>query len=151
MERRAWLVTVLVLAAGCAAEFSEVKHSGSSGNLAISYCGSTGASAGSVIAAMDNPGSVDNGPLPAERELTICLVAENRGSKDARLDRSHAHLQCPREKQEWLPDRDPEVLTIAPGASQKLHITFRYAPVQRDEQVSLLLDDLHLAITLRRN
>ena len=46
MERRAWLVTVLVLAAGCAAEFSEVKHSGSSGNLAISYCGSTGASAG---------------------------------------------------------------------------------------------------------
>ena len=147
--RYAW--TLLLLVAGCAAEFSEVKTAGGGGNLAITYCGSTGASVGSVIQAMDNPGGADSGPLPSERELTVCLLAENHGSNDARVDRSHTHLKCPREKQEWIPDHDPEVVILPPGSSKKLHITFRYSPIQPGEKVSVLLDDLKTSITLRRN
>jgi hypothetical protein len=120
--------------------------------VAIKYCGSTGASVASVIAAMDNPGNVDNGPLPAQRELTVCFQAENKGSKPVKVDRSHIRLKCPRERDEWQPDRDDEVVTLHPGGAAKLHVTFRYSPVQKGEQVAVQFDDLRVPpIVLRKN
>src|SRR5258708_2782425 len=104
----------LLWIAGCA-PFSVISRSIAVGGLSMTPCGVSAATVASVIQAMDNLGAVQDGALPPEQELTVCLVAENAAGKPVRIDRSHVHLKCPHEREAWVPDRDPEVVTVPPG------------------------------------
>jgi hypothetical protein len=134
-----------LLAAGCAAPFSMVKQGGAREGVAVTYCGATQSSPGSVMKSLDPPSAVESelrgsGEMPPPKELHVCLKVENKGSKPARFDRALVELKCPRERQNWQPDSDVQALVLHPGQSRELHVTFHYSPIDPGEDVSLLFD-----------
>jgi hypothetical protein len=131
----------LALAAGCAPELVEIGGF-ERGALALHSCGATGASAAAVIRAMDEPGSVEGGLLPAQRELTVCLRAENRGGHPLKIDRSHSHLRTKTAREDFVPDGKPELLALGPGQASRFSLTFHLSPLQPGDEVTVTLDDL---------
>jgi hypothetical protein len=129
-----------VAAAGCAGPFAEVQPSAPTGGVGVRYCGSSSASPGSVLRSLEPPVGAADTQLSPPKELYVCLRLENQGSRPARLNRSNVQLRCPRERQEWVPDRDDDVVIAHPGQSRELHVTFHYTPLVTGEDVALIFD-----------
>jgi hypothetical protein len=129
----------LSLAAGCAGPFSQVgEHPGAEG-LALSLCGTSSATAASVIQTMDNLGPSPD-QLGAPKFLDVCLRVENRSDTPLRVDRSHVMLTLPGEKQPWEPDKDDIEFVVPPKSSRKFHVTFHHTALVSGEDAYLVLD-----------
>jgi hypothetical protein len=79
------------------------------------------------------------------------MSATNNTKRSVRIDRSHAHLRAPRERQEPIPDRDPEVFVLDPGEARRFHVRFHYSPISPGERLTVELDDApHASVVLRK-
>jgi hypothetical protein len=135
---------VALLAVGCAGPFAAVAPRVEGNGVEIGYCGSSPVSTESVMRTLEPPmgptGSSESGLLPAQKEASICLDFVNRGKKQARLNRGAVRLRCPSETDDWAPDHDDQDVIAQAGETRRLHITFRYSPLPRGEDVELLFD-----------
>jgi hypothetical protein len=131
---------ILILCAGCAGPFTEVHPSTPSSGVAITYCGSSATSTESVLQAMEPPAGRPDMQLRPPKELHVCLRLSNAGKQPARLNRSYVQLRCPREKQEWVPDSDDDVVIVHPGEARELHVGFHYSPLDAGEEVAVTFD-----------
>lgn len=137
-------LVLILLIAGCAGPFQQSKPSAPQGGVALSYCGSSDSSPESIVKAMEPPTrlppEVSGGELEPPEELRVCLKLENQSSQVARLDRTLVMLKCPREKQNWQPDRDDQEIIAHPGETRELHVNFHYTALPRGEEVSLTFE-----------
>jgi hypothetical protein len=131
---------VLIVCAGCAGPFTEVHPSAPSGGVAIAYCGSSATSTESVLKAMEPPAGAPDMQLEPPKELHVCLRLSNSGKQPARLNRSYVQLRCPREKQEYVPDSDDDLVIAHPGETRELHVGFHYSPLVAGEDVAVTFD-----------
>jgi hypothetical protein len=136
----------LLLLAGCAAPFVEVKpHPVAAGGVNVTFCGSADVSPDTVMKTMEPPSSLPSevgggGGLEPPKDLRVCLRVENRGRAPARLDRGAVTLKCPREKQPWVPDSDDQEVIVHAGESREAHVFFHYSPLVAGEDVAVILD-----------
>jgi hypothetical protein len=134
-------LAALLLAAGCAAPFTEVKPSAPVGAVGVVYCGSSMISPQTLVQMMEPPVGSPDQQIDPPKELRVCLKLSNTGGKPARLDRSHVTLRCPHEKQTWVPDRDDEIVIAHPGETRELYVTFHYSPLVAGEDVAVVLEN----------
>ena len=141
MIARVGAAVSLLAALGCT-PFVALKPSSTASNVSVVFCGSSAASAQSVMKSLEPP----TGPtgssteLPDQKELSVCLKLENRGEGTARLTRSRIRLKCPHETDPWEYDRDDEEVIAHNGDSREFHVAFRYSPLPAGEDVQLLFE-----------
>jgi hypothetical protein len=134
---RAFAIGVLWVAAGCAAPFT-ILPGKAGGGLTVACCGARTTSVGAMVQAVDEiPVGPSGGPLPSPEQLHLCLEVVNRGAAPVTVDRSHLHLSAPRERQPWIPDADPEEVTLAPGQARRFQVAFEYTPIAAGERLSV--------------
>jgi hypothetical protein len=155
------LFVVTLMVTGCAPAFQEIDPGEKrAGDLVLQSCGASTVTTSGVIKAMDEPpvgpGSGDEvKPTP----VRVCLTLTNRGSKPAKVDRSHVRLDTPHGKLSWIPDKDDEVFVVPPGEHKSFDVDFETTMLLKGEDVKVRVDDAitvggHSAglppITLRR-
>lgn len=157
------LCSLVLLAAGCAAPFTEVdpgeKHAG---QLTLLSCGISTATTSDVIKTMDEPpvGPGNSSMTNQPTHLTVCMQLTNKGSQPAKVDRSHMRLDTTHERDMWTPDKDDEVFMVPPGETRKWKVQFEIsspllsgedAKVSTDTAITVNGAPVHLgAIKLRR-
>jgi hypothetical protein len=133
------VAALAVSVVGCAGPFTLVPGKAASGAIALSSCGNSSHSAGSVIAAMDGPplGETGGPRLDPPKQVIVCLQIDNHGSAPVKVDRSRFKLKAGYGVESWIEDADDNKFIVPAGATKKTRITFQYSKILSGEDVTI--------------